>query len=382
MKKIRVLHITKDDKFFDDVFANFVSDERLVNKAVLHVEHVKGYKFQRIKNIDKVQLVENEDMKKCLKEGQYDVVFFYSLIGKQYKYFRWIPKDKIIIWWGWGYELYANVDGATPFIPIRLYKKHTEELLIKMRGEKRGIKQFLKYHILRHYRDYERRKVLKRIDYFQPVIPMEYQLMKRVKGFKAKEFYYPRYFTELEVQSDLQKDKIGNILIGNSQAPTNNHLDVWNSVKQFIPSGRKVIFPFNYGAKEYADAISKEINSECHDLMFLRNFMPSDEYFRLMDSCSYAVFGVLRQQAMGNIEYCLSHGIKIFLYRDSIVYRFLKQNGYAVYAIEDIDEYSFSTPMTNLEIEQNANAIAKEAEYIDKVRNNMINEIINIVDNL
>ena len=36
-----------------------------------------------------------------------------------------------------------------------------------------------------------------------------------------------------------------------------------------------------------------------------------------------AVFGVIRQQAIGAIKQCLRNGIKVYLYEDSIVYKHL-----------------------------------------------------------
>ena len=107
--------------------------------------------------------------------------------------------------------------------------------------------------------------------------------------------------------------------------------------------------------------------------------MPRDEYFKLIDNCSYAVFGVMRQQAMGNIYHCLCQGVKVFLYRDSLVYRFLKEWGYVVFAIEDIDEYSFSTPLNLKELEMNAKAFENQRDYVGQARSRAFDEIINII---
>jgi hypothetical protein len=58
-------------------------------------------------------------------------------------------------------------------------------------------------------------------------------------------------------------------------------------------------------------------------------------YFELLASVSHAIFGVIRQQAMGNIDFCLKNGVKIFLFQDSIVYKELIDQGYKVFSIED-----------------------------------------------
>lgn len=382
MRKLKVLHIAQDDKFFDGVFNAFESDERFENSAVLQVKDVKSYNYIMIKNTSVIRLVNRLGMKSILREGNYDIIFFYSLRLRQYEYSKWIPTNKIVIWWSWGMDLYPSSSAVTPLIPIDTLLPQTSSFLQELRGPVPVFKTFVKNNILRLLNDYKRYRIIRKVDYFQPVIPEEYPLVKRAFGFHAKEFYFPRCFTGYHVETNMQRSADGNILIGNSQAPTNNHIDVWNSCRQYIPCNREIFFPINYERNmDYADALTQYIYSDKHHITFLRNFMPRNEYFRLIDGCSYAIFGVLRQQAMGNIYFCLSHGIKVFLYRDSIVYRSLKEGGFVVFAIEDIDENSFNIPLSHEDLVQMAYAFEKRKQYIDKVREKAIADIKQSVDN-
>lgn len=378
MKKYKIVHITKDDKFFDDVFNSFERDERFENVAFVDVKNVGGYKFRRIKQIDKVNLVNCKGLVSYLKRGDYDAVFFYSLSSDRYKYVNVIPDEKKVIWWVWGFDVYNSSKGMRPLIEVQLYKPLTMQILKNLRG---GIKESLRnilkkivgipYTILR-------KKVLQRIDFFQPVLPVEYQIMRSHKGFQAKEFYYPdSFFPDFHKMPLVPKSTSGSIVIGHSQTPGDNHMDVWENVKGNIPTGRRIIIPLNYlGNQDYASVIGERLQSESHNIMFLKEFMPKEEYFQLMDSCSYAIYGMIRQQAIGSIYYCLEHGIKLFLYKDSIVYRYLKDCGYAVYTIEEIDDDSFNQPLTISEMEQNINAIAEEISYRDKVRKSAFDEML------
>ena len=151
----------------------------------------------------------------------------------------------------------------------------------------------------------------------------------------------------------------GDIILGNSATEANNHLDVLEVVQKYKQTGQKIIMPLSYGNERYRSWLRPQIqNSEVQPLY---DFMPRKEYFQLIAKCSYAVFGIIRQQAMGNVNFAISKGIKVFLYKDSIVYQNLKELGFVVYTIEDMNEDSFRTPLTPLEIEQNN--FARIAEY-------------------
>lgn len=380
MNRIRVLHITQDDKFFDGVYSSFESDERLQNKAILSVNIVENYKFRYIKHTDKIVLLDEKGMGGFLRDGQYDVVFFYSLPPSNYKYFQYIPKEKKIIWWCWGYEIYGGYMGMPPIIPInKSYLSLTEKLGPDAPHTLKEYLKSIKYSLNRGKNIRRLEKILPRIDYFQPVLPIELQLMKQVPGFKAKEFYYPRLFSTWKLDNTQINPK-GSVFFGNSATYSNNHLDVWERIRHFIPQGRTVILPISYGDKRYARLLQKKIKSTIHDIRFLVEMMPFADYFNLVNECSYAVYGVLRQQAMGNIYQSLQKGAKVFLYRDSLVYKDLVENGFVVYAIDDIDEQSFVTPLTEEELEQQAIAFDKRREYVVQTRNNAFNEIISLVN--
>lgn len=380
--KIKILHITRDDKFFDSVFLQFETDRRLENEVVLEVKNKTRYKFRRIRNTEKVNLVSKKEMRNILRKGKYDVLFFYSMPEAFYKYFNWIPNDKIVIWWGWGYEIYKSIYGLEPLISLSLYKPLTERVLTEITDNPFSVlKSKIGKFLIRPWIKNAQKKMLRRINYFQPVLSQEFQLMNRTDGFHAKEFYYPNCFPWSISDTLGTKDKAGNILIGNSQAPTNNHLDVWNDIYSFLPERRRLIIPLNYlGDQEYAKLVAERMQSDKDELVFLKDFMKPDDYFALMDSCSYAIFGVLRQQAIGNVFSCLSKGIKVFLYKDSLVYRFLKEDGFVVFPIEDIDSSSFSTPLSIIDIDQNRNAFCKKGRYINTIKEKAFSEIFKQIE--
>ena len=54
-----------------------------------------------------------------------------------------------------------------------------------------------------------------------------------------------------------------------------------------------------------------------------------------MSGCTHAIFGMIRQSGLGNIYLCFRKGIKVFLFKDSILYKQFKTDGYHVFSIED-----------------------------------------------
>lgn len=376
MEKIKIIHILRDDKFVDSPVRFFEQDSRFDNEFVL-VVNSPNYKYRLIKNTEKVKLLYNKEMvKKELQRDDYSAVFFYSL--PSYHLFRYIPDDKIVIWWAWGFDIY----GSDRFIDVPLYKPITEEYINKTQNTiSNRVKTLLKHiPFVCNYRYGNKKLAIRRVDYFQPVIHLEYELLQKVNGFKAKEFYYPQahsYISELE---GAYSNYNNNIIIGHSATLINNHLDVWNRIKNYIPNSSIVYFPISYGDLDFADYLTSKISPTADNIRFLKDFMPANEYFKVVDSCSYAVFGVLREAAMGNINRCVAKGVKLFLYKDSIPYQQLKRMGCIVFAIEEIDENSFRIPLTPEQAENNRQCLVRDRDYVEYVRETAIAEMQNIVE--
>lgn len=366
-KKIIFLHVIHDDKkFFPGSLNVFDKDERLVNKCVLIVKKEQDA-FLSIEKTDRVKvLVGIKGVKEFFENEEFDVAYFHSMSYIYWPYLHFIPEEKKIIWWAWGYDVYSGYF-FRPILPIALYKRETRKAMYR-KGLVRRPKNFIagiRYGFLK-------KNVLKRVDYFQPVVEEEYNLLQGFhENIRAKIFFPSQYITASNEEVVLKKPN-GHILIGNSASATNNHLDLLNELNRVNLRGRRIIIPLNYGSKKYGDFIESNACIEGNEVVCLRDFLPRVEYFQLMGNCSYAIYGVLRQQAMGNIYHGLWDGIKIFLYKDSVVYKHLKNNNFIVFTIEDIDERQLLTPLTREEIKWNRNQYL----ILKEKRNGIYNEVI------
>lgn len=369
-QKIRILHFVRDDRFVDGPLNCFDKDGRFESEVFLVVNSA-DYKFRLIKNTDRIKLLYNRKMVKAtLQRKDYDVVFFYSLTN--YKIINYIPDDKIVIWWAWGFDIY----GPKRFLDILLYKpltgSHLKQVNCSFADRIKAL--LMRIPFILSLRDGSRNKAIRRLDYFQPVIHTEYEMLQKIPGFKAKEFYYPFSHNYKIVSDELPKHE-NNIILGHSATYTENHLDVWDKVKVFIPKDSTIYIPISYGKSSYAEYLTRVLNNGNESIVFMKELLPPLEYFKIVDSCSYAIFGVLRQAAMGNIFRCVMKGVKLFLYKDSMPYEYLKQLGCVVFSIEDIDENSFRTPLTQEQVNNNRLCLLKDREYVETVREKAIKDI-------
>lgn len=343
---IRFLQVVLDDmSFFDSVTPRFEADERLLVTNVIIVKD-KDYKFKCIKNHEKVTVLWNKRMvRDFFKKGEYDVVHLYTLIPQHWNLIKYIPKDKKIIWWAWGWDLYDSFLGLDPLLKVDRLKPQTMSLIDERKSLRVLVKKLV-YECLRPINQMRRNNVLKRMDYITPVFPIEYEMLcKSYPGFRADIFF--RSTSINPPPEAAEKNPNGNVLFGNSSTSTNNHLDVWEYIKSVsLCEGQTLFMPLNYGDSSYGDIVQQVITKECPNAKFLREMIEKKDYWAILRSCSYAVFGMLRQQAMGNINYCIRHGIKLFLFKDSMNYQFLKSIGVEVFAIEEMDSNSFREPLS------------------------------------
>lgn len=351
MTKIVILHIFTDEKFFDSVSDFFDSLKNIENLYYYYTPDI-NYSFKYIRSKNKIKIISCfNEYTHILSSEQIDVIYFQSLSPSFYHYFKYINQKTILIWWCFGYEIYNSQRYLPPMVKIKLFKpitlqfKHNNK---KVYSVKNLIRPF--YWLIRLPWDYYvRRKLISRIDYFSPVLPIEYELMKRNNYFKAQSFMINEGPGLLGNVEFTYFKTAQNILIGNSFTYTNNHLDIFAKIKPYQLNTSKYIIPINYG-NEYAGKrdVFKHISGLSPEkTIWIDDFMPYEKYKHLLSSVSHAIFGHMRQQAMGNINMCLLRGTKIFLYKDGLLYKQLKDFGYIVFSIEDdLSEKALKTPLS------------------------------------
>lgn len=349
-KKIIILHIFPDDKFFDST-ADFYDNLANVENRYVFFSKEKKYQFKLIKKSDRIKIVNNIfGFVKELRRRDINIVFFHTMIGKSYILTWFLRRNVKVIWWSWGYDIYMSRYHTKPVINIPLYKPLTLDIKNKNEIDKITIYKKIKAKIIEWIRD----GAIKRVDYFIPVIPVDYKLMKEQCLFFNAQLF-PKGVNQ-HVFSFKYKTRCGNLLVGNSLTYTNNHLDIFEKLYGInIIDGMKIVVPVSYGC-DYCGV--ENLISLTHfpedRVIWLKEYLSRDRYFAIFDNVSHAIFGMMRQQGMGNILYCLRTGVKVYVYKDSVIARQLKEYGYIFFTIEDdLTDLSLSSCLSKEEARYN-----------------------------
>ena len=383
-----ILHVFPDEKFFDSSSNGF---DRLMGVQNLYYLYKpeKNYKFKFIKNTNKVKIInDKQEYLNLFSSANIDIILFHSLRISHLEYFKYLDKKKVVVWWSWGGDIYNTIyNDVKPLIHWDLYKPITSEYMKEHCSKPKKTRLHLKQRIKHIKHKYTLWRIIRRVDLFIPCMSYDYKLLiKNCRYFRADYLPLPQAKVTFKFT---HHNTPSNVLIGNSLTYTNNHLDIFEKIFDYkLADNRKFIIPVSYGwgnafnnNPEILISISK---LDPDKTVWLKEYIENHKYFELFSSVSHAIFGVLRQQALANIYRCLLKGIKLYLYKDSIVANQLKEDGFIFYTIDDdLTEESLSECLSYDDALHNYNLImnnyyGESMSYVEK----KLNEIISLKDNV
>ena len=358
-KKV-ILHLVFDGVLFDQVYPRFEAMERYENRYLLDVLG-KNREVSYIKNTDKLIKAETlEEWCSVISNSEIDIIYLHGLWQSYLNAVDYIQKDVVVMWWCYGMDIYENVLRWPPLFPVRLYKPKTHWFCYRYLLGRHFITSELSFYFPKLYtllvklynrftdnRDKKLIHLLSRIDYaFTPLEIELIELKKRHPYIKAKPF---RLRGVIEKEPIEIHEKTGGLLLEHSANISNNHLDIIAAFKKkkLHMQGRNIYVPLSYGDKRLAERVKEEANFKGANIHCLMEALPFNEYKEMMSDCSHAVFGMIRQSGLGNIYLCIRKGIKVYFFKDSILYKQFKSSGYHVFSIEDdLNDESISEPLS------------------------------------
>ncbi len=177
--------------------------------------------------------------------------------------------------------------------------------------------------------------VIKRIGHFVTYIKGDYELAQKWYGAKGEYHECLMYTSNLYNECAVPHKAVeGNILVGNSAAPTNNHLDVFEKLRPFKDENIKIYCPLSYGNDKYAAYVAK-IGKDLFGDKFipLFEFISFEKYLDLLGQIDMAIFAHKRQQAMGNTITLLGLGKKVYMRNDVTPWALFNELGVKVFDV-------------------------------------------------
>lgn len=158
------------------------------------------------------------------------------------------------------------------------------------------------------------------------ILPEERKFLEKHYRIKGKQYcaVYGSYdiIYKCDMVKKLQKKekKYIAIQIGNSATPTNNHFSIMQKIAKFKEENIKIYVPLSYGDIKYRDEVinyGQELFGE--KFVAVTDYMDEYEYYKFMNQMDIGLFGMKRQQALGNIWALLYLGKKVYLRKDSVL---------------------------------------------------------------
>ncbi len=324
-----IVHLFEDQKFVDITIENFENISVKLNRYIIFSNNQE---LRYVSRKEQTVILPNSSYKLNLdliyKDCQLLIIHFLSPI-KLYVLKNKPPHIKVL-WSVWGSDAYDH------FLDQDFFEPLTNNVRRRSLFQRRqSFYLYTLYHLVRYRVKPVRKelKLLQLINYVITVLPYEFEIIKKEFGLTAK---YIDYNYGVNKFNSFSNSPLGNsILIGNSATSTNNHLDVFDIIKE---TNKKLIVPLSYGAYDYKNykelIISEGIRIFKDSFTPIEEFMPLQDYRELTLSCNSVIMYHIRQQALGNIFMFLFQGMRVFLNSKSVTYSFLKDKGMIIFDLK------------------------------------------------
>lgn len=358
---MKIIHLTTDEKFIDGAMflfnKAFLNQNQLcvlkppANPAIRYIKQSKiDYEIVKTKNT-------LETIKKYTSNADWVVIHGLNEVWADYIIEN---TSKKILYVVWGAEVYGN-----PLLYNQtLLGDYTTQLAKKI--ERKPLIQKIKdvinsfrYRLPKTNQNQQwlkNKKALNKIDNISAIYKEEIDFYKE-KSIICEDTnfikfgYYPiEYFTNNINESVT----LGNhIMIGNSSSLTNNHLEVFRKLES-LGVKNDIVVPLSYGDKKLAKILVKK-GEKMFGKQFkpIIDFMPLDNYTKLMQSCGVVIMNHYRQQAVGNIITAVYLGAKVYLDERNTIYKYLKRLGCLVYNMSDLKDITELTRLSQKDISNN-----------------------------
>lgn len=341
-----ILHFLTDDKFADYAIMQFSAPEM-------------QSEFVCLNTAGRMNLVELQDEVRVMSPHSEQFATFlegelkkYSAIILHGMHWGWwqkeilkrVPSNVKVAWVFWGGEIYGRSD-----LHIKRYAPITSLLN--------------RWHLHKNKKKKARNKgwelpieLYRRVEYCLTSEVEEYEF---AKAFLRNDHMQQIWYTYYDIDATLGSLKDArcngeNVIVGNSATAECNYFDVIPKIKRCLKKNQRVVLPLSYGDPWVMNSVSKYAKFFLGNAaMPLLDFMPRDEYNRILQGCSTMIMDQYTPQAQGNIVTGLWLGMRVYVSEKSMAYQFLRRIGCKVYSFEsEFNKYRLS-PLMDEEVTHN-----------------------------
>ncbi len=352
------LHLVDDEKFTDGSIQLFEAcDPGNHRYVIIYGSSGKTARYIKSPLIEFIRKDSPEEAALFQKLEEFTAVFVYSLFNPYHlDMVNKAPDKAVLVWFFGGGELLTTKKyWKTVMLPAtrRLYYKHQFLPWLQRNFKKYSalLRQGQFTELIKPIRkivhsggvpqtgglDTNLTKAIARVNYIAPVIPEDYEQLRQMTATEAElvEWNFPIENFSLDKIKDWQVTG-QNWLIGNAARYALNHIEIMRRLRRVKGHQGKLIVPLSYGDNDrYRDEVIKYGYRYFGErFQPILEFMPVEQYFRIVSSCSVVFFNTLRQHAVGNTLFVLYIGSKLYLREENPVYQFLRNRGAAVFSIQ------------------------------------------------
>ena len=130
-----------------------------------------------------------------------------------------------------------------------------------------------------------------------------------------------------------------NIQIGNSAYSDFNHIRILKLLSKYKEDNIKIYAPLSYGKMDYAEQVIRYGRKIYGDKFIpMQQFLPAEDYYDFLQKMDIAIMDLEGQHALGNIYGLLRLGCKLYLRKNSMLYKyFLKEMHCKIFTIDQIE---------------------------------------------
>lgn len=351
----KILHFVTDEKFTDYAIQQFSAPEMESVFVLIPSNWAPDSVMYCLNDSVKIIKQRSPEFSQLLTHlGDYSAIILHGMHWGNWQtpILKVVPNHVKVAWMFWGGEIYGRSDCPDNFLaPVTA-------LIVRVRSFFKGIKgqpqRDINWQIPK--------ELYKRVEYCLTGEAEEYEYAKTfLDHLEMKHIWYTYYSMEETVGTLINERVSGeNVWLGNSATASNNFFDALLRLRWYGLRGCKLIVPLSYGSPWIRNSVAR-IGNWLFGSRFvpLLEFLPREDYNKLMLDCGTMIMPHYNPQAQGNILTGLWLGMRVYLSERSMTYTFFKRIGASIFSFEsDFKKYG-CTPITEEEFQTNRAVMTK-----------------------